>query len=194
MTELIHSDLTYQIIGAAMEVHKVLGHGFLEAVYESALACELDLRGIPYERQKRLTVMYKGQEVGTYAADFAVDEKVIVELKGDEGADGDRRGPTAQLPESHRPPRWAAAELWHTIPATQTPGPLNPTICVICVIRVIRGLSLAALMLRVLLKGKRHESNRPETPGCSGAAYCGCPATRSNLSLWVARLRATAPG
>ncbi len=58
MTERIHSDLTYQIIGAAMEVHKVLGQGFLEAVYESALVYELDLRSLPYERQKRPTELW----------------------------------------------------------------------------------------------------------------------------------------
>ena len=85
MTELLHRELTYAIIGAAMEVHKILGHGFLEAVYEAALAHEFDLRGIPYERQKRLTVTYKGETVGDYVADFVVDGKVIAELKATKG-------------------------------------------------------------------------------------------------------------
>ncbi len=85
MPELLYSDLTGSIIGAAMEVHRVLGHGFLEAVYEAALAHELDLRGIPYERQKRLTVTYKGEAVGDYVADFVVDGKVVVELKATRG-------------------------------------------------------------------------------------------------------------
>ncbi len=62
-------------------MHRILGHGFLEAVYEAALAHELDLRGVPYERQRRLAVTYKGHAVGEYVADFVVDGKVIVELK-----------------------------------------------------------------------------------------------------------------
>ena len=62
-------------------MHRILGHGFLEAVYEAALARELDLRGVPYERQRRLTVTCKGHAVGEYVADFVVDGKVIVELK-----------------------------------------------------------------------------------------------------------------
>ena len=81
MSNLLHPDLTYAVIGAAMTVHRILGHGFLEAVYEAALAHELNLRGVPYERQRRLTVTYKGHAVGEYVADFVVDGKVIVELK-----------------------------------------------------------------------------------------------------------------
>ena len=64
-----------------MEVHSVLGSGFLEAVYETALGVEFGARDIPYERQKRLRVSYKGQIVGDYVADFVVDDKIIVELK-----------------------------------------------------------------------------------------------------------------
>jgi len=81
MTEIIYKDLSYAIIGAAMEVHKILGPGFLESVYESALAYEFDLRGIPYERQKRLSVSYKDKFIGEYIADLVIDDKVILELK-----------------------------------------------------------------------------------------------------------------
>ncbi len=81
MTEIIHKDLSYAIVGAAMEVHKILGPGFLELVYESALAYEFDLRGIPYERQKRLSVSYKDKFIGDYIADMIVDDKIILELK-----------------------------------------------------------------------------------------------------------------
>lgn len=77
----LYKDLTYRIIGAAMEVHSVLGPGFLESVYETALAHEFDLRDIQYERQKNLTVTYKGVVVGEFRADFLVEGKVIVELK-----------------------------------------------------------------------------------------------------------------
>ena len=79
--EFLYKDLTYAIIGAAMEVHKVLGPGFLESVYEEALAHEFDLRGIPYERQAKLAVRYKGIVAGEFRADFLVDGKVVVELK-----------------------------------------------------------------------------------------------------------------
>ncbi len=78
---LLFADLTYQIIGAAMEVHKTLGPGFLEAVYEEALAYELKKLGISFERQKALAVYYKGIVLGDYRADLVVESSVIVELK-----------------------------------------------------------------------------------------------------------------
>ena len=81
MTELIFQELTYAINGAAMEVHRILGPGFLEAVYQLALEHELTLRGIPFEPRKELPVAYKGQAVGLYIADIVVDGKIILELK-----------------------------------------------------------------------------------------------------------------
>ena len=76
-----YRDLTYNIIGAAMEVHHILGPGFVEAVYEAALATELALRNIPFERQILLQVDYKGAVAGDFRADYLIDHKVIVELK-----------------------------------------------------------------------------------------------------------------
>jgi len=81
MAELLYKDLTYQIIGAAMEVHKILGAGFLEAVYQKALAHELKLRGLIFYDQVRLPVSYKGELLGEYIADFIVESKVILEIK-----------------------------------------------------------------------------------------------------------------
>ena len=72
---------TYEIIGAAMTVHRELGHGFLEAVYQSALAYELTLQGIPFHQKPRLPVSYRGEVIGEYQADFICFDDIIVELK-----------------------------------------------------------------------------------------------------------------
>ena len=80
-SNLLHSELTRGIIGAAIEVHKVLGAGFVESVYEEALAIEFDLRKIPYERQKPIDVLYKDRFAKQFVCDFMVYDKIIVELK-----------------------------------------------------------------------------------------------------------------
>ena len=73
---------TYAVIGAAMEVHKQLGHGFLEAVYQEALAVEMELREIPFSREVMLPVHYKNRQLAVgYRADFLCYENVVVELK-----------------------------------------------------------------------------------------------------------------
>jgi GxxExxY protein len=79
--KLLYEEITYVIIGAAMEVHRILGSGFVEAVYEAALAMELHARGIAFERQALLQVRYKGAVIGEYRADFIIGGKVILELK-----------------------------------------------------------------------------------------------------------------
>lgn len=81
MPELLYKELTFAVIGAAMEVHRILGPGFLEAVYQAALERELTLRDISFEKQVRLPVRYKYVLVGEYIADFMVDRKIIVEIK-----------------------------------------------------------------------------------------------------------------
>jgi len=68
MAEILFRELSFAIIGAAMEVHGILGPGFLEAVYQTALAHELTLRGIPFEQYKKLPVAYKGIFIGEYEA------------------------------------------------------------------------------------------------------------------------------
>jgi GxxExxY protein len=73
--------LAHEVIGAAIEVHRVLGPGYLESVYEQALAAELTLRGISFTRQVAFAVDYKGQPVGEGRLDFLVGGLLVVELK-----------------------------------------------------------------------------------------------------------------
>lgn len=74
-------DLTHQIIGAAMEVHKLLGNGFQEVVYQRALAIEMNMRKINFSREHEMPLTYKGYDVGTRRVDFFVEEKIMVEIK-----------------------------------------------------------------------------------------------------------------
>lgn len=82
MNNLIYKDESYKIIGACMEVHKVLGPGFLEAVYQEALEIEFKNQSIPYEREKEIKIYFKGIELRKrYNADFVCYEKIILENK-----------------------------------------------------------------------------------------------------------------
>ena len=82
MTELILKDEAYAVIGAAMEVHRVLGPGFLERVYQEAMQHELRARRIPFEVEKPVGIVYKGQCLTqSYCADLVCFEQIIVELK-----------------------------------------------------------------------------------------------------------------
>jgi GxxExxY protein len=78
----IRDPQTYAIIGAAMEVHRIFGCGFLEPVYQAALAMEFRLRAIPFRREVELPLAYKGEDLAVkYKADFTCHNEVIVELK-----------------------------------------------------------------------------------------------------------------
>lgn len=77
----LHRDLTEEIIAAAIEVHQQLSSAYRESIYQVALAHEFNLRHIPFEREKTISVIYKDIVVGTHRLDFLVDDKVIVELK-----------------------------------------------------------------------------------------------------------------
>ncbi len=80
--QLKYSDETYQIIGAAMEVHKTIGCGFTEHLYQEAFEQELQLRKIPFQREKSFHVTYKGKELKKeFRPDFVCYDKIIVELK-----------------------------------------------------------------------------------------------------------------
>jgi GxxExxY protein len=79
--ELLHKEITEQIIGAAFEVYRELGYGFLEKVYQRAMQVELRLRGLKAEIEQKIQVNFKGNVVGDYQADILVSDVVIVELK-----------------------------------------------------------------------------------------------------------------
>ncbi len=79
--ELEYAQLTHEIIGAAFEVHKQLGHGFLEKVYQRALQVELQQRGMECKLEEKVQVQYKGVIVGDFSADLLVEDVVVVELK-----------------------------------------------------------------------------------------------------------------
>ena len=74
-------DLTERIIRAAIEVHRNLGPGFLESIYEEALCVEFDAVGIPYERQKTIPLMYRDRPIGEHRLDLLVAGSIVVELK-----------------------------------------------------------------------------------------------------------------
>jgi GxxExxY protein len=76
-----HEALTHSIIGAAMEVHKALGNGFQEVIYQRALAIEFRDRGIEYSREHEMGITYKGHDIGTRRVDFFVEDKIMVEIK-----------------------------------------------------------------------------------------------------------------
>jgi len=79
--EIPDRDLTEKIIGCAYSVHNALGAGFLEKVYENALAIELTEQGLQFKQQARLGVRYRGREVGEYFADLLIENRLICELK-----------------------------------------------------------------------------------------------------------------
>mgnify|MGYP005852660741 FL=1 len=78
---LLNEDETRQIIGCAMEVLKVLGHGLLEKPYENALVVEFGLRGISFKQQPRFDVVYKSVKVGEYIPDLIAFDRVVVDTK-----------------------------------------------------------------------------------------------------------------
>ena len=75
------NELTHKIIGCAMQVHRALGNGFQEVIYQRSLAIEMRYAGLDFEREKEMKIYYRDQEVGTRRVDFFVEEKVMVEIK-----------------------------------------------------------------------------------------------------------------
>ena len=79
--EYPESELTGKIIGCAMEVHRILGNGFQELIYQRALAIEMDEKGLSFSREHEMEIFYKGHPVGLRRVDFFVEGKIMVEIK-----------------------------------------------------------------------------------------------------------------
>ena len=79
--QYLHSELTGKIIGCAMEVHKALGNGFQEVIYQRALDIEMSQQGLTASREHEMDIFYKGIKIGNRRVDFFVEEKVMVEIK-----------------------------------------------------------------------------------------------------------------
>ncbi len=78
---MLHEDITRQIIGCAMEVHKRLGNGFQEVIYQRSLEIEMSLSNISFKREMEMPVYYRDYQIGTRRVDFFVEDKIMVELK-----------------------------------------------------------------------------------------------------------------
>jgi len=76
-----HEELTGKIIGAAVRVHREMGPGYPESIYEEALALEFAASGLAFERQSRVVIRYQNREIGEHRLDLLVEDKVVVELK-----------------------------------------------------------------------------------------------------------------
>src|SRR5438046_9563622 len=81
MDDYPHAELTRKVIGCAMEVHKRLGNGFQEVIYQRALAIEMAAQGLSFARELEMEIFYRGESIGTRRVDFLVEGMAMVELK-----------------------------------------------------------------------------------------------------------------
>ena len=106
---------TFEIIGAAMEVHREFGPGFLEGVYQDALEIEFQLRGIPYEREKAIVIKYKGQPLNhRYRADFVCYDEILAETKALKQLVSIRRSSNTSLSSCNWSKTRLADKFWRT--------------------------------------------------------------------------------
>ena len=79
--KLLHEDLTYKLIGIFFKIHKTLGCGFPEKIYQKAITIELEKENIKYQTEKQIKVKYENKDAGFFRLDLIIDEKVIIEIK-----------------------------------------------------------------------------------------------------------------
>lgn len=85
MKEIVYKEVSYKLVGIAMEVHNRLGYGFLEKVYENAYYILIRKNGLKVEQQKPIKVVFEGEVIGEYIADLVIDDKIIIEVKACNG-------------------------------------------------------------------------------------------------------------
>ena len=114
MAELKYKDITEKIIGASFEVHKFLGNGFQEVIYQRALAWELAQAGLSYARETEQDIFYKEMQepIGTRRADFVVEGKILVEVKAISELEDVHPGASVELPESIQNGSWLVDQFW----------------------------------------------------------------------------------
>ncbi len=100
--KILYKDLSYKVVGLAMQVHTELGYGFLEKVYENALMILLKENEIKAEHQIPIKVYFHGQIVGEYIADIFVEDCIILELKAQDRIIENHKAQNFELPESNR--------------------------------------------------------------------------------------------
>lgn len=81
VSTMLHKEITEKIIGCSMQVHRTLGNGFQEVIYQRALAIEMQLAGLSFEREKEMDIFYRDEKIGTRRVDFFVGGCIMVELK-----------------------------------------------------------------------------------------------------------------
>jgi GxxExxY protein len=111
-TELRDSETTDTIIAAAIAVHRELGPGFLEPIYEQALAVEFALRGIAFIRQKPIPLFYRDHQIGEHRLDFLIENKIVVELKAIETLENVHFCNCSRLSKSDWTGRWPNPEFF----------------------------------------------------------------------------------
>lgn len=143
MDELVLREEVYAVVGAAIEVHRELGAGFLEAVYQEAMERELATRGIAFEPQRGLVILYKGQPLGkSYVCDLLCFDSVLVELKAMDKLTGREEAQIINLSEISRLVRRPAHQLRlprKTGMATPYKHPMTPSMPFFAPLRVLRG-------------------------------------------------------
>ncbi len=129
MSDYLHSEITEKIIGAFYDVYNALGYGFLEKVYENALAIELRARGFAVVQQKPIRIHYRQQLIGEYLADVVINNLILLELKAARAIAPTHEAQLLNYLKEQRPTKSACCSISAPIPNTSeksSPITTNP--------------------------------------------------------------------